>query len=88
MKGKAWWKPAAILLLLFTVVLSGCSSSSSGNVKVNVGEVTRSVFYAPEYVAHAQGFFEEEGLDVEIQTTAGETRRWRHCLQAPSTLRW
>lgn len=71
MKGKAWWMPAAILLLLFSVVLSGCSSSSSGNVKVNVGEVTRSVFYAPEYVAHAQGFFEEEGLDVEIQTTAG-----------------
>ncbi|MCM3126650.1 ABC transporter substrate-binding protein [Paenibacillus provencensis] len=71
MKGKAWWMPAAVLLLLFSVVLSGCSSSSSGNVKVNVGEVTRSVFYAPEYVAHAQGFFEEEGLDVEIQTTAG-----------------
>ncbi|MCM3783909.1 ABC transporter substrate-binding protein [Neobacillus mesonae] len=71
MKGMAWWKPGVILLLLFTVVLSGCGGGNSGNVKVNVGEVTRSVFYAPEYVAAAKGFFEEEGLDVEIQTTAG-----------------
>lgn len=38
---------------------------------VKVGEVTHSIFYAPQYVAHSLGYFEEEGLDVEIILTAG-----------------
>lgn len=72
MKGKGWWKLLVLPVLLLSVVLSGCTGGkSSGDVKVRVGEVTRSVFYAPEYVAVAKGFFKEEGLDVEIQTTAG-----------------
>ena len=33
---------------------------------VTVAEVAHSVFYAPQYVAHGLGYFEEEGLDVEI----------------------
>ena len=56
------------LLLLFTWGLSGCAGGAS---KVKIGEVTRSVFYAPQYVALEKGFFKEEGLDVELQTTAG-----------------
>ncbi|PAE33809.1 hypothetical protein CHI06_25285 [Bacillus sp. 7884-1] len=39
--------------------------------KVRLVEVTRSIFYAPEYVAIAKGFFEEEGLDVELSTAFG-----------------
>jgi len=39
--------------------------------KVTVNEVTRSVFYAPQYVAIAQGFMEEEGLEIEITTGQG-----------------
>lgn len=38
---------------------------------MKIGEVTRSVFYAPEYVALSQGFFKDEGLDVELQTIPG-----------------
>jgi len=38
---------------------------------VKVGDVTHSIFYAPQYVAHSLGYFEEEGLDVEIILTAG-----------------
>ncbi|WP_373893124.1 ABC transporter substrate-binding protein [Virgibacillus natechei] len=56
----------SIVLLLF---LSACNSS--GNTEVQLAEVTRSVFYAPQYVAIEEGFFEEEGLDVELQTTWG-----------------
>ena len=29
---------------------------------IQLNEVTRSVFYAPQYVAISNGFFEEEGL--------------------------
>ena len=38
---------------------------------VMVAEVAHSVFYAPQYVAHALGFFGEEGLDVQIILTSG-----------------
>ncbi len=39
--------------------------------KITVAEVAHSVFYAPQYVAHGLGFFEEEGLDVNIVLTSG-----------------
>lgn len=39
--------------------------------KISVAEVTHSVFYAPSYVADALGYFEEEGLDVDIILTPG-----------------
>ncbi|GAB6990130.1 ABC transporter substrate-binding protein [Paenibacillus pini] len=61
---------ALATVLLLGVALTGCSDSK-GDIKVKVGEVTRSVFYAPEYVALEKGFFKEEGLDVDLQTIAG-----------------
>ncbi|MGN7458044.1 ABC transporter substrate-binding protein [Paenibacillus pasadenensis] len=56
---------------LAMAALPGCGAGKEEAVKVRIGEVTRSVFYAPQYVALAEGFFKEEGLDVELQTTAG-----------------
>ena len=38
---------------------------------VRLNEVTRSVFYAPQYAAISNGFFEEEGIKVEITTGQG-----------------
>ncbi|MNO27522.1 NMT1/THI5 like protein [compost metagenome] len=57
------------LIILFAATLSGCGDSPASKVKI--GEVARSVFYAPQYVAIEKGFFKDEGLDVELQTTAG-----------------
>ncbi|MDF2661057.1 MAG: hypothetical protein K0Q94_3848 [Paenibacillus sp.] len=53
------------------VLLAACSGSGGDQTKIRIGEVTRSIFYAPQYVALSQGFFKEEGLDVELTTTAG-----------------
>ena len=39
--------------------------------KINLNEVTRSVFYAPQYVAIANGYFKDENLDIEITTGQG-----------------
>lgn len=39
--------------------------------KISVMEVTRSIFYAPQYVALSQGFFKDEGLDIELTTGSG-----------------
>lgn len=38
---------------------------------ISVNEVTRSVFYAPQYVAIANGYFAEEGLNIELTTGQG-----------------
>ena len=53
------------LLLLF-----GCSRSTN-LTEINLAEVTRSIFYAPQYIALELGYFEEEGLDVNLQLIAG-----------------
>lgn len=45
------------------------SESELQTVKLN--EVVRSVFYAPMYVAIAEGFFEEEGLEIDLSTGQG-----------------
>lgn len=66
-------KKLSLSLMIITLcfsVLAGCGGKSE-TVKVKIGEVTRSVFYAPEYVALTQGFFKDEGLDVELQTIPG-----------------
>ncbi|WP_438445736.1 ABC transporter substrate-binding protein [Gorillibacterium sp. sgz5001074] len=63
---------AAAVLLALTAALSACGGKEKEETaKVRLAEVTRSIFYAPEYVALSQGFFQEEGLEVEFQTIPG-----------------
>ena len=59
-------------LLFFSallVVLVGCGDKETQSVKV--GEVTRSIFYAPLYAAIEQGYFEKQGLSIELTTIPG-----------------
>ena len=39
--------------------------------KVTLNEVAHSIFYAPQYVAIEEGYFEEEGLDLTLVTGFG-----------------
>lgn len=39
--------------------------------KVKVAEVAHSIFYAPQYAAKHLGYFEDEGLNVDIILTSG-----------------
>ena len=57
------------LMLIPMVTLSGCGCKKDD--VITIAEVTHSVFYAPQYVALEEGFFEDEGLKVEIITTPG-----------------
>ena len=39
--------------------------------KITVGEVAHSIFYAPSYAAMSLGYFEEEGLEVDLINLQG-----------------
>ena len=60
-----------IVLLALGFILLKFNESKTELKKIKVAEVTHSVFYAPQYVAHALGYFEEGGLDVEIIVVPG-----------------
>ena len=45
--------------------------NSQNLTKVKVAEVTHSIFYAPQYIAIKEGFFKEEGLDIELSLASG-----------------
>lgn len=62
-----WLRYVSLLSLL--IVLVGCSDNEKTEVKI--GEVTRSIFYAPLYAAIEEGFFEEEGLSINLTTIPG-----------------
>lgn len=64
------------VLIIATVVIVAFVANNKDKVDneiktLQVSEVTRSVFYAPQYVAIANGFFEEEGLKIELTTGQG-----------------
>ena len=67
---KKWLLPVLALAVL-AFVLTGCGKQSSGLKKVRLQEVAHSIFYAPMYVALEEGYFEEEGLDVELKNGNG-----------------
>jgi NitT/TauT family transport system substrate-binding protein len=74
---KKWFKLSfslsllAILMFSLTACNNNTKNESKKLEKVRLAEVTRSIFYAPEYVALEKGFFKAEGLDVELTTTFG-----------------
>lgn len=73
---KKWMIYTLIVVLLVVGVIGylltrGNNTNEAKLQKINLSEVTRSVFYAPQYVAIAKGFMQEEGLEVELTTGQG-----------------
>lgn len=57
---------------LAVALLTGCAGAGPKELeKVRVCEVTHSVFYAPQYAAIQLGFFQEEGIEVELSNGQG-----------------
>ena len=76
-------RKAIIIIAVAVVILLGIiiavatngntqsAESKEGTTLVRVNEVTRSVFYSPQYVAIALGYFEEYGIEIELTTGQG-----------------
>lgn len=61
-----------LIILVFGILVNIDKNKKDSNLeKVRVAEVTHSIFYAPLYVALENGYFKEEGLDVELILTSG-----------------
>ena len=65
-----------VVLIIIVLALVGFFLKDDKNENeelqtIQLNEVTRSIFYAPQYVAISNGFFEEEGLKLEITTGEG-----------------
>jgi NitT/TauT family transport system substrate-binding protein len=60
--------PAAALALLLA------ASTSHAQTTLNVGVVSRTVFYLPVWTAIEHGFFKQEGLDVAVEVYDGSDK--------------
>ena len=70
-------KPLSILLaavLAISTLATGCDRKSVPDAsakKVILNEVAHSIFYAPMYVAIEEGYFADEGINLELVTGYG-----------------
>lgn len=55
------------VLVIILVVLNAFKKEDNSNLrKLKLAEVAHTIFYAPQYAAISNGYFEEEGLDIEL----------------------
>ena len=66
-----WRKGVAALTALVVLLMPVGCAEKTGPERVTVCEVTHSIFYAPQYAAIALGFFEEEGIQIELSNGQG-----------------
>ena len=66
-----------LIATLLLGLLCACHDSSTASTTeeelthIVLNEVAHSIFYAPQYVAIENGYFEEEGIELELVTGFG-----------------
>jgi NitT/TauT family transport system substrate-binding protein len=83
MKGKLRIISLIATVLLIIPILSGCGGSGNTDkklTKIQLNEVVRSVFYVPMYAAINQGFFKEEGIDIDLSTGQGADKTMQQVI--------
>ena len=68
-------KKISQIVFLLTIFLIASillfNNKNDNKVKLRVAEVAHSIFYAPQYVSIHNGYFLDEGLDIELLLTPG-----------------
>lgn len=60
------------LISVFSFTLFGCGNNNQNELtKIRLNEVTHSIFYAPLYVAINNGYFEDDGIEIELTNGGG-----------------
>ena len=54
------------IILLVGALFLDLNKNDNKNTKITVAEVAHTIFYAPQYVAIENGYFEEYGIDIEL----------------------
>ena len=62
--------PAVLAATALALITIGIAASGE-LTKVTLNEVAHSIFYAPQYVAIEEGYFAEEGIELELVTGFG-----------------
>lgn len=61
-----------IIFLICLMTLYTTKKNENNNLtKIKVAEVAHSIFYAPQYAAINNGYFEKEGLDIDLTLANG-----------------
>lgn len=73
MKKKIGWIIGCILVigLLVYLIVKPTKKESTDLTAITLAEVTHSVFYTPMYVAMENGYFKDEGIDINLLLTPG-----------------
>lgn len=58
----------AIIVGFIAIRNNNDNTKNDGNILIKMNEVTRSVFYAPQYVAINNGYFKEYGIEIDLTT--------------------
>lgn len=78
LRGGFYMKKKILFSLLLLIILGGIlfivlkdKKEDTTLTKVTVAEVAHSIFYAPQYVSIQNGYFKEEGIDIDLVLTPG-----------------
>lgn len=59
------------VIIITSIKLSSKEDTNNDLTTIRLAEVTHSVFYAPMYVAIENGYFESEGIEIDLILTSG-----------------
>ncbi len=81
---------ALICAFICVSLFTGCNKNKTSDKEnqgnkdkittIRLNEVTRSIFYAPMYAAISEGFFEEEGIEIELSTGQGADKTMQQLI--------
>lgn len=80
-------KCLVLLTALAVLMCSGCAKDiSATKEKVILNEVAHSIFYAPLYVAIEEGYFDEEGIELDLVTGYGADKTMTAVLSGEANI--